>query len=332
MLFPTPYRSISMLFLLLPILALAVDNGDPLTYWIDDTCKATGPNGFNESFERTLKDVIHNASRALKRLQFRQDANQNRLLSKIFEIDQSNVDFKKQIEDTFSSLSRMVETQNRASSDVRFYCDEDVVGDGHRWTLVPDDPEDSLPNSKRKRGINQEVEDKLNHMKMAVVHRDPPLEDIATQGVQDGVTRAELFYLHNSDPAPPEENPTRSTVTLGSENFGNAWTDNALSAVSDAEIVARDKPYIFKAMATGLSSFIMMHELLHHDYNRQPRTNDYQVDESWDGLFGLTLDQRRTHPDSYVWFAVCAVLADRQYRFDDAYDLFIKDTSIIVVP
>jgi hypothetical protein len=114
--------------------------------------------------------------------------------------------------DTFSSISKMRESSVRNIADIRFYCDEDVVGPPGRWTIVPDTPGDPHPNSRRTRGVDQEVEDKTNHIKMGIV--TTATGSVATIGLQDRVTKAETFYLWNSNQPADGENPTRSTITV----------------------------------------------------------------------------------------------------------------------
>ena len=102
-------------------------------------------------------------------------------------------------------IGSFTRANDRESSDVRIYCDEDETGPGKRWTLVPDIANDPNPNSGRTLGHDQEWEDLTNH-----VRRHP-----TTQGCKDVGTLGETFCGHRpSGVVPPNENKNRCTISV----------------------------------------------------------------------------------------------------------------------
>ena len=102
-------------------------------------------------------------------------------------------------------ISGMTFEPDQHKSDVRIYCDEDEMGPGKRWTLVPDIANDPNPNSRRTLGTDQEWEDLSNHVRRTET----------TQGCKDADTFGETFCLHRAA-APPGYNPNRCTISVRS--------------------------------------------------------------------------------------------------------------------
>jgi hypothetical protein len=105
----------------------------------------------------------------------------------------------------FTAVAEMEETDNRPSSDVRFYCDNDRM-DMNRWVLVPDDPIDQQPNSGRARDL-KEWKDDINEVKRRPGHYGCQ-SNFAGGELMLGVTYTQKV-VH-----PLGENRHRSTITV----------------------------------------------------------------------------------------------------------------------
>ena len=173
-----------------------------LTYWVDASCSG--------KIDTVVEEAIEMHSRANTRMAATPtDTNQDTAFSLLFKQPKTDQATHDEVQRVESGLGGFTLTSDRANSNLRIYCDDDAFGGQNRWQPVPDDP--TLPsgatqNSQRTYGIDQELYDPLNGIRM-------PLNLNQMPGCKDKDTQAETFTI--LDTAATGQTQDRATLTVG---------------------------------------------------------------------------------------------------------------------
>lgn len=205
------------LYIIAGLLYAAQSQADGLTYWMDGSCR-------NDAVV-AVAEAIDMHSRANTRMTATPaDTNQDTAFELLFKQPKTDLPTFNEVQRVESGLGGFTTSNDRASSNLRIYCDDDEFGGQNRWQPVPDDPTlPSLvtPNSQRTYGVDQELYDPLNGIRMPLILNQMP-------GCKDPDTQAETFdSLHT---ATIGQNPNRATLTVGTiANFSKHLTKAVLN-------------------------------------------------------------------------------------------------------
>jgi hypothetical protein len=173
-----------------------------LTYWEDSSC--------NGKIDTVVEEAIEMHSWANTRMTATAaDTNQDTAFSLLFKQPKTDLPTFNEVQRVESGLGEFTISNDRANSNLRIYCDDDEFGGQNRWQPVPNDP--TLPsgatqNSQRTYGVDQEVYDPLNGIRM-------PLTLNVKPGCKDPDTEAETFDLLHT--AVTGQTQNRATLTVG---------------------------------------------------------------------------------------------------------------------
>ena len=182
---------------------IAVRTTVQLTYWKDQ--------GSAGKMEDTLQDSISIYTRAQARMvAIPPNENQGIAFDLLFKAPITDQNSLNQVQQVAQAITIFTETNNRADSDLRKYCDDDAFGGNNRWQPVPD--ETTLPlaqrNSQKTYGVDQEVYGPINGIRAPMYRGQNP-------DCKDKGTQAETFpYLYTGPGAPAGQNARRATMTV----------------------------------------------------------------------------------------------------------------------
>ena len=187
---------------------------DQLYYWVDQSC--------GSDIAGVIGDALRMAAGASLRLS-NAEGSQRDLFTRIFKAQPDDHDAATEVQRSYlycssanngsdsnsigvmGSIGTLRPSPDRPSSDIRIYCDNDVLAPVGRWSPVPDIPGDPYPNSRKRDGVDKEYEDVLNGLGRAT----------DTMGCLDPGTQAETYYVQrNPQNTVANQNAQRSAITV----------------------------------------------------------------------------------------------------------------------
>ncbi|KAL5390239.1 hypothetical protein DPSP01_001810 [Paraphaeosphaeria sporulosa] len=233
--------------------------------------------------------------------------------------------------DSFGNGMSYLPERNKA--DIRFYCDDDDYGEGKRWTITPDDPDDPadvknslLPRTGPKTGPGsegpfQQWQDTKNWIRMGRGHmgcKHPEPEDNRVMGI----VHFRKFEVENMTPA--DINPDRCTVTLcdfklSKTKYGVSEGEAPESEVDVADLqkyLDKDEISIQNSLEVhdALLSGTLLHELTHIT---KPGMDTDDHTYNYKKMIQLTSAQALDNAETYAIYAFIARLADFKFRVDN---------------
>ncbi|KAH6191009.1 hypothetical protein HBI53_230960 [Parastagonospora nodorum] len=217
---------------------------------------------------------------------------------------------------------RFVSTTNQVAAEVRFYCDNDECGDGKRWTLTPNDPDDPVyvrndqlprlpsPGEKVEEQPLQQWQDETNWVR----------QSRGSMGCAGPGTQAETYTRKfSSERSPSGMNANRATITICD------------SSLLSSELVTPDflKFSSFKGLDSDFASRRPFAEFT--TYGKQvvfldifARTDDVTYD--WKLTVTQSAEKAIRNAETFVMYAMFSRAADKGYRLrmdgaDDATKL-----------